>query len=48
MVNVWDSLDKMSEAFRYRLGPVMRKIGIPQPHVEVHDAYNVNVFATIF
>ena len=48
MVNVWDSLDDMSEAFANRLGPVMRKIGIPQPRVEVHDAYNVNVFATTF
>ena len=48
MVNVWDSLDKMREGFRDRLGPVMRKLGIPQPRVEVHDAYNVNVFATTF
>ena len=48
MVNVWDSLANMSDAFRDRLGPVMRKIGIPQPRVEVHDAYNVNVFATTF
>ena len=48
MVNVWESLDHMSEAFRDRLGPVMRKLGIPQPRVEVHDAYNVNVFATTF
>ena len=48
MVNVWESLDNMSEAFVTRLGPVMRKIGIPQPRVEVYDAYNVNVFTTTF
>ena len=29
-----------------RLMPVMRKIGIPQPRVEVYPAYNVNLFLT--
>ena len=48
MINVWESLDNMSEAFVTRLGPVMRKIGIPQPRVEVYEAYNVNVFTTTF
>ena len=48
MVNVWESLDDMSEAFVSRLGSVMLKLGIPQPQVEVFDAYNVNVFTTTF
>ena len=46
MVNIWESSEKMSEAFVSRLGPVMRKIGIPEPQVEVYPAYNVNVFKT--
>ncbi len=43
MVNIWESREKMSEAFASRLGPVMRKIGIPAPQAEVFPAYNVNV-----
>ena len=46
MTNIWESSEKMSEAFVSRLGPVMRKIGIPEPQVEVYPAHNVNVFTT--
>ena len=44
MINIWESREKMSEAFASRLGPVMREIGIPAPQAEVFTAYNVNVF----
>ena len=46
MVNIWESTEKMHEAFVSRLMPVMKKIGIPEPRVEVYPAYNVNVFTT--
>ena len=46
MVNIWESTEKMHDAFESRLMPVMRKIGIPEPRVEVYPAYNVNVFTT--
>ena len=46
MINIWESREQMSEAFASRLGPVMRKIGIPAPEAEVLPAYNVNVFGT--
>ena len=46
MVNVWESIEKMQEAFASRLMPVMKKIGIPAPQAEVYPAYNVNVFTT--
>ena len=26
--------------------PIMQKIGIPEPEVEIYPAYNVNVFKT--
>jgi len=37
----------MQTAFATRLGPVMRKVGIPPPRGEVHETFNVNVFETI-
>ena len=46
MVNIWESIEKMQEAFASRLSPVMKKIGIPAPQAEVYPAYNVNVFTT--
>ena len=46
MVNIWQSIEQMQEAFASRLGPAMRKIGIPAPRVEVHSTFNVNVFQT--
>ena len=46
MINIWESREKMSAAFASRLGPVMRKIGIPAPQAEVFTAYNVNVSQT--
>ncbi len=46
MINIWESTEKMSEAFVSRLMPVMKKIGIPEPQVKVYPAYNVNVFKT--
>ena len=46
MTNVWESTEKMKEGFVSRLMPVMQKIGIPEPQVEVYPAYNVNVFTT--
>ncbi len=46
MTNIWESTEKMTEGFVSRLMPVMQKIGIPEPRVEVYPAYNVNVFTT--
>ena len=46
MINIWESTEKMNEAFVSRLLPVMKKIGILEPRVEVYPAYNVNVFKT--
>ena len=46
MVNIWESQEKLEEAFASRLRPVMQKIGIPEPRGEVYPAYNVNVFST--
>ncbi len=44
MTNIWESTEKMKEGFVSRLMPVMQKIGIPEPGVEVYPAHNVNVF----
>ena len=44
MVNIWESMEKMKEGFASRLMPVMKRIGIPEPRVEAHPAYNVNLF----
>jgi hypothetical protein len=44
MTNMWVSVEHMQSAFATRLGPVMRKIGIPPPHVEVHETFNLSVF----
>ena len=46
MINIWESTEKNNEGFRSRLMPVMRRIGIPEPRVEVYPAYNVNIFTT--
>ena len=46
MINIWESIENMREGFANRLGPVMKKIGIPAPHAEVYPAYNINVFKT--
>jgi len=46
MVNIWESTEKMKKAFVSRLMPVMKKIGIPEPQVEVYPTYNVNIFKT--
>jgi len=46
MINVWESEEKMSEGFSSRLGPVMRKLGIPKPQVEIYSTHNINVFKT--
>ena len=46
MTNIWESIEHMQSGFATRLGPVMRRIGIPPPHVEVHSTFNVNVFTT--
>ncbi|MCZ6615408.1 MAG: hypothetical protein O6920_06485 [Chloroflexi bacterium] len=46
MINIWESTEKIQEGFVSRLMPVMKKIGIPEPRVEVYPAYNVNVFTT--
>ena len=46
MVNIWESLEKMHEAFVSRPVPVMQKIGIPAPRAEIYPAHNVNVFST--
>jgi len=44
MINIWESTEKMEEGFVTRLMPVMQKIGIPAPQVEIYTAHNVNVF----
>ena len=44
MVNVWESIEKMKEAFTNRLMPIMKKIGIPAPQADVYPAYKVDVF----
>jgi hypothetical protein len=44
MTNIWESFEHMQNGFATRLGPIMRSIGIPPPHVEVHPTFNVNVF----
>ncbi|MCH7736979.1 MAG: hypothetical protein IH872_06205 [Chloroflexi bacterium] len=46
MTNIWESTEKMKEGFVSRLMPVMQRIGIPAPQVEIYPAYNVNVFTT--
>jgi hypothetical protein len=46
MTNIWESREKMKEGFVSRLMPVMQKIGIPEPQVEVYPVYNVNLFST--
>ena len=46
MINIWESTEKMEEAFVSRLMSVMQRIGIPAPQVEVYPAYNLNVFTT--
>ena len=46
MINIWESKEKMKEGFIKRLMPIMQKIGIPEPEVEIYPAYNVNVFKT--
>ena len=47
MINIWESTEIMNQTFANRLMPVMRKIGIPEPRVEVYPAYSVHVFTTI-
>ena len=47
ITNIWESIEHMQDAFATRLGPVMRRIGIPPPRGEVHQTFNVNVFETI-
>ncbi len=44
MTNMWVSVEHMQKGFATRLGPVMRKIGIPPPHGEVHETFNLTVF----
>ena len=44
MTNIWESIEKMKEGFATRLGPVMKKIGIPKPHAEIYPAYKVDIF----
>ena len=46
MINVWESPEKNEEGFVSRLMPAMRKLGIPQPHIEVYPLHNINVFET--
>jgi len=46
MTNMWRSIDHMQNGFATRLGPVMRQIGIPPPHGEVHETFNLSVFQT--
>ncbi len=47
MTNIWESPEHNRTGFATRLGPVMRRIGIPPPQGEVHRTFNVNVFRTI-
>ena len=44
ITNMWVSIQHMQDAFATRLGPVMRKIGIPLPHVQIHETFNMSVF----
>ena len=44
MTNMWVSIEHMQHAFATRLGPVMRRIGIPPPRAEVHETFNLSVF----
>jgi len=44
MINIWESRDKMSIAFRARFFPIMQKIGIPEPFAEIYPAYKVDIF----
>ena len=44
ITNMWVSIEHMQNAFATRLGPVMRSIGIPPPHGEVHETFNLSVF----
>jgi len=44
MINIWESIEKNEEGFAKRLMPVMQKLGIPKPQIEVFPAYNLNVF----
>ena len=46
MINIWESTEKMKEGFVSRLMPVMQKIGIPEPRVEIYPVHNINVFKT--
>ena len=46
ITNIWESIEHMQTAFATRLGPVMRKVGIPPPRGEVHETFNVNVCET--
>jgi hypothetical protein len=46
MINIWESTDKMHDAFVSRLMPVMQKIGIPPPQAVIYPVHNVNVFTT--
>ena len=47
MMNVWESQEKNRDGFVSRLMPVMRKLGIPEPHIEVYPLHNANVFKMI-
>ncbi len=47
MTNIWESPEHNRAGFATRLGPVMRRIGIPPPQDEVHRTFNVNVFKTV-
>ena len=44
MVNIWESKDKMSEAFSTRLSPVMQKLGIPAPYAEIYPVHKIDIF----
>ena len=44
MTNIWESAQHMQVAFANRFGPVMRRIGIPPPYVEVNEIFNLSVF----
>ena len=44
MTNMWVSIEHMQNGFATRLGPVMKRIGIPPPRVEIHETFNMSVF----
>ena len=45
ITNMWVSIEHICRTlFATRLGPVMRSIGIPPPHGEVHETFNLSVF----